>query len=73
VEIPKRNGKTRLLGIPTVMDRIAQTVVRDSLEKIIDVKFHQDSYAYREGKSALDAIDATRQRCWKNNWVLEFV
>jgi group II intron reverse transcriptase/maturase len=72
VEIPKRNGKTRLLGIPTIMDRIAQTVVRDSLEKIVDARFHQDSYAYREGKSALDAINVTRQRCWKYNWVLEF-
>lgn len=72
VEIPKKTGKTRLLGIPTVMDRIAQTVVRNQFERLVEPSFHQDSYAYREGKSALDAVQVTKQRCWKHNWVLEF-
>ena len=73
VEIPKRDSnKKRLLGIPTVSDRIAQAVVRNHFEKQVEPIFHPDSYAYRKGKSALDAISATRQRCWKYDWVLEF-
>lgn len=72
VEIPKRNGKMRQLGIPTVGDRIAQTVVRDHFEKLVDPYFHPDSYAYRHGKSAHDAIAATRKRCWRYDWVIEF-
>lgn len=72
VEIPKPNGKKRLLGIPTVADRIAQTVVRNRFEKLVDPYFHPDSYAYRPGKSALDAIEITRRRCWQYDWVLEF-
>ncbi len=72
VKIPKRNGKLRQLGIPTISDRIAQTVVRSRLEIEVEPHFHPDSYAYREGKSALDAIGVTRKRCWKYNWVLEF-
>ncbi|MEJ2418367.1 MAG: group II intron reverse transcriptase/maturase, partial [Exilibacterium sp.] len=73
VEIPKKDGKTtRLLGIPTVSDRIAQTVVRNHFEIQVEPHFVPDSYAYRQGKSAIDAISVTRQRCWKYNWVLEF-
>jgi len=72
VEIPKRNGKMRLLGIPTVMDRIAQTVVRNCLEPTLDPIFCSDSYAYRSNKSAIDSIAITRIRCWKYSWVLEF-
>ena len=72
VEIPKKGGKTRQLGIPTVADRIAQTLVRNRLEPQVEPDFHPDSYAYRKGKSAIDAIRVTRQRCWKYNWVLEF-
>lgn len=72
VEIKKDNGKTRLLGIPTVADRVAQTVIRNYVEPQIEPHFHPDSYAYRANKSALDAIGITRQRCWKFNWVLEF-
>lgn len=72
VEIPKLDGRKRLLGIPTVADRVAQTVVRNKFEKLIDPHFHPDSYAYRRDKSALDAIAVTRRRCWRYNWVLEF-
>lgn len=72
VEIPKKNGGIRVLGIPTVEDRIAQMVVRNSLEPKIEPYFLPDSYGYRPNKSAHDAIDITRQRCWKFNWVLEF-
>lgn len=72
VEIPKGDGKMRLLGIPTVADRIAQTVVRDHLEAQVEPLFHTDSYAYRPSKSAVDAISVVRRRCWKYDWVLEF-
>jgi RNA-directed DNA polymerase len=72
VEIPKKSGGIRVLGIPTIADRIAQMVVRNSLEPHVEPYFLSDSYGYRPNKSAHDAIDITRQRCWKYNWVLEF-
>ncbi|MBF8982606.1 group II intron reverse transcriptase/maturase [Lutibacter sp. B2] len=72
VPIPKKSGGTRILGIPTIEDRIAQMVVKLSIEKNIETCFHQDSYGYRPNKSTLDAIEITRNRCWKYNWVLEF-
>ena len=72
VEIPKKNGGIRVLGIPTIEDRIAQMVVRNSLEPKIEPYFLLNSYGYRPNKSAHDAIDITRQRCWQFNWVLEF-
>jgi RNA-directed DNA polymerase len=71
VEIPKADGKTRMLGIPTVGDRIAQTVVKMQLEPIVEPKFHDDSYGYRPGKSAHQALATARQRCWKYNWVID--
>jgi RNA-directed DNA polymerase len=72
VEIPKKSGGTRLLGVPTVGDRIAQMVVKIYFEPQVEPYFHQDSYGYRPGKSALNAITITRQRCWQYDWVLEF-
>ena len=65
VEIPKKNGKKRLLGIPTVEDRIAQMVIRNRFEPKVEPIFMSDSYGYRPNKSALDAIKVTRERCWK--------
>ena len=72
VAIPKKNGGERILGIPTVGDRVAQMVVKQHIEPSIDPIFHPDSYGYRPGKSAHDAIGAVRKRCWKHDWVLEF-
>jgi RNA-directed DNA polymerase len=72
VEIPKAGGKgVRVLGVPTVTDRIAQTVVRLYLEPVVEPLFHPDSYGYRPGRSALDAVGACRERCWRANWVLD--
>lgn len=71
VDIPKDNGGTRPLGIPTVADRIAQMVVKRYLEPILEVHFHPDSYGYRPGKSAIEAIGVARQRCWRYDWVLD--
>jgi RNA-directed DNA polymerase len=72
VEIPKgTTGQTRPLGIPTVSDRIAQMVVKLMLEPDVEPHFHEDSYGYRPGKSALDAVGVTRQRCWRRNWVID--
>jgi RNA-directed DNA polymerase len=72
VEIPKKTGGVRALGIPTVADRIAQMVVKICIEPALDPTFHPDSYGYRPGKSALQAVAVTRKRCWKYNWVVEF-
>ncbi len=72
VSIPKKSGGERILGVPTVADRVAQMVVKQSIEPDLDSIFLADSYGYRPGKSALDAIGVTRQRCWKYDWVLEF-
>jgi group II intron reverse transcriptase/maturase len=71
VEIAKANGGTRLLGIPTVADRIAQEVARRYLEPILEPVFHSDSYGYRPGKSAIDAVGKARERCWRSDWVLD--
>jgi group II intron reverse transcriptase/maturase len=72
VEIPKKNGGVRALGIPTVEDRIAQTVVKQSIEGRLEQLFHPDSYGYRPSRSALQAVGVVRQRCWKYDWVVEF-
>lgn len=72
VPIPKKSGGFRILGIPTVADRIAQQVVRSVFEPEVERHFLPDSYGYRPNKSALDAIDITRKRCWRYDWVLEY-
>lgn len=72
VEIPKKNGGIRILGVPTVEDRIAQMVVRLYFEPSVDKIFHEDSYGYRPNKSAIGAIKVIRERCWRYDWVLEF-
>jgi RNA-directed DNA polymerase len=69
--IPKRDGGQRVLGIPTVTDRVAQMIGVLSMEPKVDPAFHSDSYGYRPGKSAHDAIGMTRQRCWRYNWVID--
>jgi len=71
VKIPKANGGERKLGIPTVADRIAQMVVKSRLEPAVDPLFHADSYGYRPGKSALDAVGQARQRCWRFDWIVD--
>jgi RNA-directed DNA polymerase len=71
VEIPKPDGGTRPLGIPTIADRIAQTVVKQHLEPELEEHFHDDSYGYRPGKSARQALDRARRRCWDYAWVVD--
>lgn len=71
VAIPKKDGGERLLGIPSVADRVAQTVVKMYLEPLVEPSFHEDSYGYRPGKSAHGAVAAARRRCWKYDWVID--
>ncbi len=71
VQIPKRDGSTRTLGVPTVADRIAQTVVRGYLEPSVEPVFDEDSYGYRPGRSAHQALGVCRERCWRSDWVLD--
>jgi RNA-directed DNA polymerase len=72
VEIPKKTGGKRILGVPTVADRVAQMVAKIYFEHKVEPIFHPDSYGYRPKKSAADALAVTRQRCWRYDWVLEF-
>jgi RNA-directed DNA polymerase len=71
VAIPKSGGGSRILGVPTVDDRIAQTVAAMYLERKVEPIFHPDSYGYRPGRSALDAVAVCRERCWRNDWVID--
>lgn len=72
VEIPKDGGRgTRVLGVPTVGDRIAQTVAVTYLEPLVEPVFHPDSYGYRPGRSPLDAVATCRQRCWQYAWAID--
>jgi RNA-directed DNA polymerase len=73
VEIPKTGsgGGTRMLGVPTVADRVAQTVAALALQARTESIFHDDSYGYRPRRSALDAVARCRQRCWKKDWVID--
>lgn len=73
VEIPKKGekGGVRVLGIPNVVDRVAQTVIAMALEPLVEPIFHRDSYGYRPGRSPEDALRVCRQRCWKYDWVVD--
>jgi RNA-directed DNA polymerase len=71
VGLPKAGGGTRVLGVPTVADRVAQTVAALALEARTESIFHDDSYGYRPRRSALDAVAKCRQRCWKKDWVID--
>lgn len=71
VAIPKKDGGERILGIPTVSDRVAQTVVKLYMEPEVEPSFHPDSYGYRPKKSALEAVGVARQRCWRYDWVID--
>ena len=72
VPIPKKSGGTRILGVPTVADRVAQTVVKMVFEPLLEPVFDRDSYGYRPGRSALDAVAVVRRRSWEYDWVVEF-
>ena len=71
VTIPKADGRERTLGIPTVGDRVAQMVAKMYLEPKVEPVFHPDSYGYRPGKKAIDAVGQARSRCWRNDWVVD--
>lgn len=72
VAIPKKSGGERILGIPTVEDRVAQMVAKMYFEPKVEEMFYDDSYGYRPNKSAIQGVGKTRERCWKKDWVLEF-
>jgi RNA-directed DNA polymerase len=72
VPIPKKSGGTRMLGVPTVADRVAQTVVKLVLEPVLEPVFDNNSFGYRPGRSALDAVALVRRRSWEYDWVVEF-
>ena len=72
VEIPKpHGGGTRMLGVPTIADRVAQTTVAMFMEPLVEPRFHTDSYGYRPGRSPHDALAVCRARCWKYDWVID--
>ena len=72
VEIPKRDGGTRQLGIPAVADRVAQGAIKLLYEERLESIFHEDSYGYRPNRSCNDALAVTRERCWQYSWILEY-
>ena len=71
VEIPKKNGSIRQLGIPTISDRVAQTVIKNQIEERLEKIFHPQSYGYRPKRSAHQALDQVRKNCWKYDWVID--
>ncbi len=70
VPIPKMSGGVRMLGVPTVADRMAQTVVKQLIDPFLDAVFHANFYGYRPGRSAHDAITMVRRRSWEYDWVV---
>ena len=71
VHIPKKDGGVRVLGVPTVGDRVAQTVVARHVGARVEPIFHPDSYGYRPGRGALDAVGTCKKRCWRYDWVID--
>ena len=71
VEIPKKNGSIRQLGIPTISDRVAQTVIKNQIETRLEKIFHPHSYGYRPNRSAHQALEQVRKNCWKYDWVID--
>ena len=71
MEIPKADGVIRPLGILTVADRIAQTAVKIQIESELEQHFHPNSYGYRPDKSAHQAVDLVKERCWQRAWILD--
>jgi RNA-directed DNA polymerase len=71
VEIPKAGGGTRMLGVPCIADRVAQTVVAARIEAVAEPVFHADSYGYRPRRGPLDAVGACRERCWRYDWAID--
>lgn len=71
VPIPKGNGKERMLGIPTILDRVAQEVIRAELEKVVEPLFHPSSFGYRPGKSAHQALEQCAKNCWERWYVVD--
>jgi RNA-directed DNA polymerase len=71
VKIPKVKGDFRRLGVPTVSDRVAQMVIQNRIEPILEKVFHEDSFAYRPNKSAISAVTLCRSRCFKHEWLIE--
>ncbi len=71
VEIPKKDGKVRKLGIPTIADRVAQMVVNDYLEPRFEAIFSESSYGYRPNRNAHQALSSVRENCWKYDWVID--
>jgi RNA-directed DNA polymerase len=71
VEVPKADGGTRMLGVPAIGDRVAQTVVAYRIGNVMEPRFHDDSYGYRPGRGALDAVGRCRERCWSHDWVVD--
>lgn len=69
--IPKGDGKERVLGIPTVADRVAQGAVKIYVERLLEPELDEDSYGYRPNKSVHDALERCKRRCWAHRWVLE--
>lgn len=71
VEIPKTDGSKRILGIPTIGDRIAQAVVKEHLERAVDRKFEENSYGYRKGRNAETALQQCKENCWQDAWAID--
>ncbi len=72
VDIPKKTGGVRTLGVPTVSDRVAQAAAKIALEPVLETVFDEDSFGYRPGRSAHDAVSQVRRRAWKYDWIVEF-